>query len=177
MNLTTTYIIIIIIILLLIFCITKYDHYCKNKKLENLPTLDTRNGCMVYPNIYLGNAKFASDIDLLKSLGITHIINAAIETPNYFTEFKYLHLEMYDGPQENAKRYFQTSKQFIDDALHNNGKVLIHCWAGISRSTTILTYYLMKTLNISLEEALKIIRKCRPIANPNYGFIKQLQTI
>jgi protein-tyrosine phosphatase len=153
--------------------VTKY----KNKKLENLPTLDSRDGCMVYPNIYLGNAKFASDIDLLKSLGITHIINSAIEIPNYFTEFKYLHLEMYDTPQENAKRYFKTSKQFIDDALHDNGKVLIHCRAGVSRSVTILTYYLMKTLNITLEEALKLIRKCRPIANPNYGFIKQLQTI
>ena len=141
------------------------------------PYLDPENGCEVYPNIYLGNSQFASDKQLLYNLKVTHILNAAKEIPDYFQgddTFQYVHLNLDDVPEENASRFFEISKQFIDNALQNNGVVLIHCRAGVSRSVTMLMYYLMKTLNISPEEALKLIRKCRPIANPNPGFLKQL---
>jgi len=142
------------------------------------PYLDPEDGCEVYPNIYLGNSKFASDKQLLYNLKVTHILNAAKEIPDYFQgddTFQYIHLNLDDVPQENASRFFEISKQFIDKAVENNGVVLIHCRAGVSRSVTMLMYYLMKTLNISPEDALKIIRKCRPIANPNSGFLRQLR--
>jgi Dual specificity phosphatase, catalytic domain len=143
------------------------------------PFLQPENGCEVYPNIYLGNYLFASDKNLLIGLGITHIVNAAKEIPNYFKDepeviFQYIHLNMDDIPQENASRFFEISRKFISNAVKGGGKVLIHCRAGISRSATILMYYLMKTIGISAQQALNLIRQCRPIANPNPGFLKQI---
>lgn len=144
------------------------------------PYLNPENGCKVYPHIYIGNAKFASDKALLKGLGITHIVNAAQEIPDFFkgdSSFQYLHLKMDDIPEENASRFFQVSSDFIMNAIKNGGTVLVHCAMGISRSVTILMYYLMKTLHISSEEALQMVRNCRPIAQPNPGFMEQLNRI
>ena len=47
--------------------------------------------------------------------------------------------------------------------------------AGISRSSTIVTAYLMSISTLTAEEALSVVRHCRKIANPNYGFQKQLK--
>jgi hypothetical protein len=141
------------------------------------PYLDPKNGCEVYPRLYLGNAQFASDADLLTGLGITHIVNCAKEVPDYFKgdfNFQYLHLMLDDVPDENITRIFKVSAQFIGQALDNGGVVLVHCWAGVSRSVTVVIYYLVTTLGISVKEALEGIRKRRPIANPNRGFIQQL---
>jgi protein-tyrosine phosphatase len=55
-------------------------------------------------------------------------------------------------------------------------KVLVHCHAGVSRSSTIVISYLMrKYINFSLNDALKFVKSKRPIIKPNKGFMKQLQ--
>jgi hypothetical protein len=144
------------------------------------PYLNPQNGCEVVQGLYLGNAEFASDLDLLKGLGVTHIVNSAKEVPDYFKgdfNFQYLHLMLNDIPEENISRFFEVSRNFIAEALDNGGVVLVHCWAGVSRSVTVVIYYLTKTYGISVKEALKIIRERRPIANPNVGFIKQLGNV
>jgi Dual specificity phosphatase, catalytic domain len=142
------------------------------------PYLNPKIGCQVYPGLYLGNAQFASDPDLLTGLGITHIVNCAKEVPDYFKgdfNFQYLHLMLNDVPDENISRIFNVSAQFIGEALDNGGVVLVHCWAGVSRSVTVVIYYLVTTLGISGNQALEGIRKQRPIANPNRGFMEQLK--
>ena len=48
---------------------------------------------------------------------------------------------------------------------------------GISRSTTIVIYYLMKKNNINFEEAYNIVKEKRGVTNPNYGFIEQLKSL
>lgn len=149
----------------------------ERKEKPPKPYLNPQNGCEVYPGLYLGNAAFASDVDLLSGLGITHIVNCAKEVPDYFKgdfNFEYLHLMLNDVPDENITRFFEVSRKFIKESLDNHKIVLVHCWAGVSRSVTIVIYYLVKTLGISVKDALQMIRQCRPIANPNPGFMKQL---
>jgi atypical dual specificity phosphatase/dual specificity phosphatase 12 len=51
---------------------------------------------------------------------------------------------------------------------------LVHCYAGISRSASIIISYLMKKYNWSYEKAYNYVKNKRPIINPNRGFKKQL---
>ena len=52
---------------------------------------------------------------------------------------------------------------------------LLYSAAGISRSSTMVIAYLMTVSTLTAEEALCVVRYCRKIANPNYGFMKQLK--
>ena len=63
---------------------------------------------------------------------------------------------------------------FVDQARAEKRKVLIHCAAGISRSTTLLLVYLMARLDMSLRDAFLLVKRRRPIVCPNSGFVKQL---
>jgi len=47
--------------------------------------------------------------------------------------------------------------------------------AGISRSVTITAMYIMLVTSLSDEQALTIIKQCRPKARPNMGFRTQLK--
>lgn len=55
-----------------------------------------------------------------------------------------------------------------------NIKILFHCYAGISRSTTLAIAFLCKAKGISLQDALMLCEKQRPIIKPNPGFLKAL---
>jgi protein-tyrosine phosphatase len=67
------------------------------------------------------------------------------------------------------------SFNFIDNALLNNGRVLVHCFAGKSRSASIVIGWLMKNEKMSYENALQYVRNYRPCVEPNLGFCCQLK--
>lgn len=56
-----------------------------------------------------------------------------------------------------------------------SGTVLVHCQAGCSRSVAIVAAYLMHTRRISAHTAVSMIQKRRPDAEPNKGFMAQLE--
>lgn len=55
-------------------------------------------------------------------------------------------------------------------------KVLVHCKMGISRSASVVIAYAMKAFNMSLEEALSLVKKKRSCIKPNKAFCGQLKT-
>jgi len=55
--------------------------------------------------------------------------------------------------------------------------VLVHCHAGISRSPSIITAYLMKSLKLSFTDAYDIVQNAREIVDINPGFKKQLEAL
>ncbi|CAH1268820.1 DUSP22 [Branchiostoma lanceolatum] len=55
------------------------------------------------------------------------------------------------------------------------GACLIHCLAGVSRSVTVAAAYVMTVTNLGWRDTLKAIRQARAVANPNFGFQRQLQ--
>jgi hypothetical protein len=57
----------------------------------------------------------------------------------------------------------------------NNIKILFHCHAGISRSSTLAIAFLCMSKNYSLEEAYNLVLSKRTIVKPNKGFMKQLK--
>jgi len=68
-------------------------------------------------------------------------------------------------------------KEIISEFINNcNGKILIHCGEGISRSPSIFIMYLICNYNYSYINAYNIISSKRYI-KPNIGFIKQLKNL
>ncbi|KAJ3121009.1 hypothetical protein HK098_004072 [Nowakowskiella sp. JEL0407] len=87
---------------------------------------------------------------------------------------RYLHIDIRDAENVSIRDYFKSSTEFISEAINSGGKVLCHCAAGISRSTTLVIAYMMISQNCMLDEAWKDVSKKRKGVRPNMGFAAQL---
>ena len=61
-----------------------------------------------------------------------------------------------------------------ENIREKGGRVLVHCYAGISRSATISISYLMLKNNWSMHQAFEFCRERRPCVSPNFNFMGQL---
>ncbi|NXI49068.1 DUS15 phosphatase, partial [Chloroceryle aenea] len=64
------------------------------------------------------------------------------------------------------KRHFKECISFIHQCRLHGGNCLVHCLAGISRSTTVVVAYVMAVTELSCQEVLEAIRTIRPAASP-----------
>jgi len=65
---------------------------------------------------------------------------------------KYKIITVLDNSTQSLIRHFPAAIAFIKDGLSNGG-VLVHCFAGVSRSATCVIAYLMQEKEMSFEEA------------------------
>ncbi|KAL5811992.1 hypothetical protein ACOSQ3_026942 [Xanthoceras sorbifolium] len=79
-----------------------------------------------------------------------------------------------DMENENLLDYLDVCLDFIDQS-RKEGSVLVHCFAGVSRSAAIITAYLMRTEQLSSEDALESLRQSCEFVGPNDGFLEQLK--
>jgi len=108
-------------------------------------------------------------------------INAAQEVENKFNIHGMVHIDLnwYDSPMQDINEnglLFHLVKM-MDGYLSCGKQVVVNCFAGVSRSTTVVLAYLMYKNKWSLEEALDFVIDKRPIVDPNEGFICQLYNI
>nr|XP_034594341.1 dual specificity protein phosphatase 1B-like isoform X2 [Setaria viridis] len=153
----------VLVALMQSFCAARY------RKADNTP-------CPIEQGLYLGSVGAALNKEALKSLNITHILIVARSlSPAFPAEFNYKKIEVLDSPDTDLLKHFDECFSFIDEAISSGGNVLVHCFAGRSRSVTIVVAYLMKKHQMSLESALSLVRSKRPQLAPNEGFISQLE--
>ncbi|XP_054428497.1 uncharacterized protein LOC129069856 isoform X1 [Pteronotus mesoamericanus] len=139
----------------------------------------------VWPNLFLGDAYVARDKSKLTQLGITHVVNVAAGKFQVDTGAKFYHgmpLEYYgieaeDNPFFDLSVYFLPVARYIRTALSvPQGRVLVHCAMGVSRSATVVLAFLMIYENMTLVEAIQTVQAHRDIC-PNSGFLRQLQVL
>lgn len=130
----------------------------------------------ILDGVYLGNYYTAKNNDKLISLNITHIIRVGKELKDYFpNSYKYFSIRVDDEVDETLYPYFSLAYSFIEECLNSGGTLLVHCKAGVSRSTTVLCAYIMKKKNYSFKRAIQFIKNKRPCVDPNIGFTRQLR--
>lgn len=83
-----------------------------------------------------------------------------------------------DDEESNIDEYFSDCVSFIRSGLAiDNALVIVHCFAGISRSSTIVLSYLMSEHNMSLDGAYRYLKSKRSIVCPNSGFWSKLEQL
>jgi len=129
-------------------------------------------------NLFLGQqAGGADDRSELTRLGITHIINVTTNLPMYFESderFVYHRVPINDTHNDDIGAHFTTAIDYINRAIDAGGKVLVHCFAGISRSASIVIAYLIKERQMTLEQATAFVKTRRHQIDPNLSFIGAL---
>ncbi|XP_060089167.1 dual specificity protein phosphatase 15 [Heteronotia binoei] len=129
----------------------------------------------VLPGLYLGNFVDAKDFDQLSRNNITHILSIHESPQPYIPGITYFRIALPDMPEANIKKHFKECIHFIHSCRLRGGNCLVHCLAGISRSTTIVLVYVMAVTQLNWHEALEAVKAVRPVANPNPGFRQQLE--
>ncbi|XP_019365525.1 PREDICTED: dual specificity protein phosphatase 15 isoform X1 [Gavialis gangeticus] len=117
----------------------------------------------------------AKDLEQLNRNKITHIISIHESPQPLLQEITYLRIPLPDAPEANIKKHFKECISFIHHCRLRGGNCLVHCLAGISRSTTIVIAYVMAVTGLSWQEVLDAVKAVRPVANPNPGFKQQLE--
>ena len=131
--------------------------------------------------LFLGNLEAATDVILLESNAISHIITIdSVPLPRKMSSFLprivNVHLQVSDLKDEDILSCIETAVDFIDSALHSEGNnVLVHCFRGKSRSAALVIAYLMQKYRYSVEKAWKKVKSKRECISPHDGFIGQLK--
>ena len=128
--------------------------------------------------LFISGYKTASTLSDLQNLKITNIINCSGDLCENleFSGIHYLTLNIRDNVSENIECIFYKCINYIDEAKEKNGRILIHCYKGVSRSVSVLISYLIYLYKWTYDKAFDFIQLKRPIANPNIGFYLQLKT-
>ena len=128
--------------------------------------------------LYISGYKTASTASDLQNMKITNIINCSGDLCENlsFSGVNYLTLNIRDNVSENIECLFFKCINYINEAKEKQGRVLIHCYKGVSRSVSILISYLIYLYKWTYDEAFDFVQSKRSIANPNIGFYLQLKT-
>ena len=83
-----------------------------------------------------------------------------------------MYLEIDDSLEQNIKESIELSNSFIQkDSLIT----LVHCYSGISRSSSIVIGYLMNKFNWDYETSYSFLKSKHLKAHPNSNFVNQLK--
>ncbi|NWU98134.1 DUS19 phosphatase, partial [Upupa epops] len=117
----------------------------------------------------------AHDLETMRNHKVTHVLNVAYGVENAFLDdFVYKTLPILDLPETDITSYFPECFEFIEKAKSQNGVVLVHCNAGVSRAAAVVIGFLMHKEGLGFASAFSQVKSARPAACPNPGFMEQL---
>lgn len=120
--------------------------------------------------LFAASQDVAHDKSLLECYEVTHILNLAPGVENAFEDdYNYKKFEILDTPETNITEYFDECFDFIKEGIQR-GNCLVHCNAGVSRSTAICCAYLMKSQKIKYKEALAKVGEKKIVKLDFYNF-------
>jgi len=132
----------------------------------------------ILPNLYLGSAFNAYDIDKLSELNIRVVINVTKEIENFYGDnlrFTYYKYPIADDNKEDITDILFQSYEQIDLHLSSGDCVLVHCYMGASRSATVIINYLMRKFKMNYQKAYGFVKEKRPLINLSELFANTLQ--
>eukprot|EP01060_Flectonema_neradi_P017909 TRINITY_DN2474_c1_g1_i1.p1 TRINITY_DN2474_c1_g1~~TRINITY_DN2474_c1_g1_i1.p1 ORF type:complete len:252 (+),score=35.30 TRINITY_DN2474_c1_g1_i1:66-821(+) len=130
----------------------------------------------VLPWLYLGAAYDANREEEIKRMKITHILNLQHETICCkWDGVDYLDIQVSDHSDSPISSHFAKLIEWLESVRKANGIALVHCRQGISRSATVTIAYLMQMLSIPYALAHDVVKRRRPVINPNIGFVDALK--
>lgn len=122
--------------------------------LETITEIDT--------GVFLANANVAKNLNFYKEKEIKAVLNCSHDLPFHMDGIHQMRISLVDTPESNNEMLLQLKPAV--EFIKNNKPILIHCFAGISRSPTVSAAYLMETKRMSPQDAVNFIVSKRSFA-------------
>ena len=131
----------------------------------------------VTDHVFLGSLRTAQSEKIFRQLNITKIVTAGkgLQVLDPLPEgVEQILLNVDDQPDQKLAPFFDDVADFLEKSTLQNERVLVHCFAGLSRSAAVVCAYLIKKRKMTFKQAIQLVKVARPSVNPNDGFRKQL---
>jgi hypothetical protein len=147
---------------------------------------DNKDGDTLPSWLLVGDKALARDKAALQRLRIKYVVNCTPSlteggVANYFqtdTAFEYFRVPIRDVATENILPSVPAAVEFLQRArVRADGRALVHCNEGKSRSAAIATAFLIRAYGRSADRALAAVRAARTQAQPKDAFLRQLATL
>jgi predicted protein tyrosine phosphatase len=130
---------------------------------------------LIVTSLYLSSAAASGERDFIQKNRIVAIVNCCYSLPNIFpTTLAYKNVRIDDSLDAPLMDYIPSTIKFIEEYM-KQGSVLVHCMAGISRSVSVVIAFLMKSQQLTYDDALTLVKTRRSVAKPNEWFASELK--
>ena len=128
-------------------------------------------------DLFIGRTPHTQDYDLLRSLGVQLVINMRIERKpypdNHNPAMPVIRLPTIDSPLfPIPMRALIKGVKAALPVIEREGKVYVHCQAGVHRAVTMGSAILIAQ-GYGPEEAMELIKQQRPAADPDAWYIRR----
>ena len=111
-----------------------------------------------------------------KKLKITHILNVASEIVTDRNDYVYRHHGVSDDhPKSDIRTTLDANIRFMHEAVLGGGRVMVHCYSGMSRSAITVMAYLVKHHGLSAVDAYHKVLARRSIVDPWPNYLRRFQ--
>ena len=140
----------------------QYDDNASEIRLKLKPTESSRG---LPGKLYLGDY-LASSFVQLKHRTCKYAVNCGGKDLHGFSREEgvtYLNIDPDDSIHSGDITIFDDAFAFIDNALNGSNNIVVFCQTGLSKSASIILYYIMKKNKHSLSEAIKLVDHSRKL--------------
>jgi protein-tyrosine phosphatase len=127
--------------------------------------------------IFVGSYDDASSEEYLSDRRITHVITCAYEFPSSIIRSGYKISIVDDLADSKTKKYFLEAASVLDRWVREDKKIMVHCFAGMSRSTSVVITYFIVYRGWSFDIAHGHLKQRRYQTKIYPGFIPILKEI
>jgi len=138
-----------------------------HKRFGGDPITIRVNGCVRHQKLFIGG----TDIQPTHRPQVNAVLNLG-EKPSRWVKAGILHpddraINKGEGPQGMSVDEIQEEANWVIERLQKKQSVLVHCAAGMNRSSTICCAVLLLLEGLSAEDALQRVREHHPWARPD----------
>lgn len=143
-------------------------------------------------SVYLGDLSHAKPL-IYRTLSIDLVINCISRSDPHLPRVSHttgcipsepirgnpeiVYLNMLDHCDQDLETPIKIALAAMREGVVAGKRILVHCHAGISRSSSIVIGWMMMTRNLTFNQALTYVRRRHPSADPNIGFCLTLERI
>jgi protein-tyrosine phosphatase len=127
----------------------------------------------IEPGLYLGSKPLPSfpKTDAVLNVSDKEYFEPEVTpAPDNTKSSAHFWMPLYDRAPFPGVKWLELAVEVIGHSHENGWSILVHCDAGISRSAMVVTAYLMKRDNLTVDEALDKVLQKRSVA-PNEYFL------
>ena len=117
-------------------------------------------------NLWIGSEQDSANQEAAERYGVTLVVNATRNLPKRVrgNQISHIRVPVDDTPDDadTMLAYLMGVVRHIDTHLLRGGGVLVHCYAGISRSASVAAAYVMYREGLTPAQAIARVRQAKP---------------